>query len=211
MFAIFDENNNYIKNDDIPDQELKSLQIGVDIQWQIIIRRNGEILDIEKKDLKNKDIILKKYWEIESLDIIREGKKLTVKEKDLKDGDKIEQKNYKKKSIDNIIGYRICRGGDELQIEVKDKQKGDVIVREFEKERIYTNEQNDFLLKTDQELIDEYKVKIIDAYKNSISQKDIIDGNHIQMISNMQSNIDKLDDLVDAKLLYNNVLSKVIN
>lgn len=210
MFAIFDENNNYIKNNDIPDNNLKSLEIGKDIEWEIVIRRNGEIIDIEKKDLQQDDIILKKYWKIKSLEITRNKKRMTIEEKNLQKNDIIEQKNYIKQSENDIIGYRICRGGNDLQIKTKNMLDTDVIKKQFDKQWIKTNDNNEFIIKTENEKLEEIKIKIMDAYKNNISNKEIINKTYTQKIIDLQTEIDKLSIIEDANLLYNKVLSKAI-
>lgn len=205
MFAIF-KNNEYIKNSDIPDPILKSLEIGKDIQWQIIIRRNGKILDIDKKELKDNDIIIRIYWKVQSIEITREGKRKTIREKDLLETDRIEQKNYIKKTDNNIIGYRICRGGDNLQINSNEILKTDIIVKEFAKERIKTNENNEFLLKTDQELIEEFQEKCIKIYAENINKQSIIDGTAQNKIDDYKKELNKIKDLNFIRMKYKNLL-----
>ena len=164
MIAIFNKENNLIKISDKKDQELKSLEIGKDIQWQIIIKRGCEIFQCHKNDRLPGDIVINK-----------------------------------KKNI-------IARDGTEMQINTKDMMSTDIIIKQFDKQWIKTNENNDFIVKTENEKLEEKKVEIMNEYKNNISMKDYIDGKYTQMIENMQNQIDNINSLEKAKLLYNTIL-----
>lgn len=146
-YAIFDNRNNCISiQNEIGNIESgqKCLEIGKDIQFQVIARQGGEILEIDKKDLKSKDHIIKNIYAIDYYDITRDSKRKKIKPKDLKKTDKIEQINYNKK---DITGYKVCRGGKDNLINVSDIQPKDFIIKQFSKSEIMTNENNDFLIK----------------------------------------------------------------
>lgn len=137
MKACFDEKNNFLGFDKI--KYNKSFIIGKDIDWEIIIRRNGKILEINKNELQANDLIIKNLFEIDGYEIKRNNKNKTIKKEFLFDNDKIEEINYKKKIKKNIIGYKICRGGEILQIKTKDMLSNDIIEHEFNREEITLN------------------------------------------------------------------------
>lgn len=167
MYAIFDKNNNCISIKNEPDNDNKSLEIGKDIQWQIIIKRGCEILQCHEDDRLSEDIVI----------------------------------NEKK----NIIAH----SGTEMQINTNDMLPDDIIIKQFDKQWIKTNENNDFIVKTENERLEEIKIKIIEEYKNSIPMKDYIDNNYTQMVENIQNQINNLDTIDNANLLYNNILKGV--
>jgi hypothetical protein len=165
-YAIFDNNNNLEKIKEKKEENKKCLEIGKDIQWKIVIRRNYKRLEGEKKE---NDI-----W-------INKNKKI------------------------------YASGGETLEINPDKMQKGDVIEREYRKEEIKTNENNEFLLKTESELTGEYKTKIIDFAKNNMPTKLIVDDLAKQKIKEIEDEIDVITTLDDIKTYYNNTLSEVLN
>lgn len=165
-YAIFNQENNCISIQDKIDVNNKSLEIGKDIQWEIVVRRNYKQLEGEKKE---NDI-----W-------INKNKKI------------------------------YASGGDTLEINPKDMLKTDIIEREYQKEEIKTNENNEFLLKTENELIEEYKVKIIDYAKNNMPTSLIVDDLAKAKIKDIEDEIDLITTLEDIKNYYKITLNEVLN
>lgn len=155
-----------------------------------------ETPEVGRKSLEiGKDII----WQIE---IIRGSQIIQLSDKDVYEESDI-MINRKK----NII----ARGGERMVINPDNMQNGDVVIREYEKERIKTNSNNDFLLKTDNELILEYKEKIIDLYTEKMDKKSIIDGTAQTKIDNLKAELDMIFTLKEMKIKYIEILSGEAN
>jgi hypothetical protein len=100
----------------------------------------------------------------------------------------------------------IARGGVKKVINAIDMRPTDIVIREYEKERIKTNDNNEFLLRTDKEIIDDMKQKIIDLYTKSIDPKYIIDGTAKEKIDLFCKDLSGVGGLEEIREIYNKAL-----